>query len=63
MLYSIITFLFLFISLGKGESFPAKMVRSADKFHFQDIFSGRFSPAMYSCDWVDGEFKSIYQIL
>lgn len=56
MLYSITTFLFLFISIGKGESFPAKMVRSADKFHFQDIFSGRFSPAMYSCDWVDGEF-------
>nr|XP_058945915.1 dipeptidyl peptidase 4-like [Pocillopora verrucosa] len=40
---------------GKGESFPAKMVRSADKFHFQDIFSGRFSPAMYSCDWVDDD--------
>ncbi|XP_022795852.1 prolyl endopeptidase FAP-like [Stylophora pistillata] len=38
---------------GKGESFPGKMVRSADKFQFQDIFSGRFSPAMYSCNWID----------
>ena len=44
---------FLFLA-GKSETFPSKSERSADKFHFEDIFKGRFSPAMYSCDWVAG---------
>ena len=47
-------FLFFFSLLGKGGSFNKKVARSSDRFTFDDIFSGRFSPAGYSCQWVSG---------
>lgn len=48
-------FLFFFFSLlGKGGPFSNKVARSSDRFTFDDIFSGRFSPAGYSCQWVSG---------
>ena len=47
-------FLFFFSLLGKGGSFYKKVARSSDRFTFDDIFSGRFSPAGYSCQWVSG---------
>ena len=58
--YKIITiyWTFFFFSLpGKGGSFSNKVARSADHFKFEDIFSGRFSPQGYSCDWISGKFS------
>lgn len=43
-----------FSLLGKGGPFSNKVARSSDRFTFDDIFSGRFSPAGYSCQWVSG---------
>lgn len=39
---------------GKGGPFSSKAPRSSDKFTFQDIFGGRFSPQGYSCNWMSG---------
>ena len=48
---------FLFSLVGKGGSVSNKLARSADKFQFEDIFSGRFSPQPYTCDWISGRFS------
>lgn len=47
-------YIYFFSLLGKGGSFSNKVARSSDRFTFDDIFSGRFSPAGYSCQWVSG---------
>ncbi|XP_078344654.1 dipeptidyl peptidase 4-like isoform X2 [Oculina patagonica] len=40
---------------GKSGPFSNKIARSSDKFTFQDIFDGRFSPEMYSCNWISDD--------
>ncbi|KAM7448243.1 hypothetical protein ABFA07_003655 [Porites harrisoni] len=40
---------------GKGGPFSNKVARSSDRFTFDDIFSGKFSPAGYSCQWVSDD--------
>lgn len=49
--------MFVFSLTGKGGSVSNKVARSADKFKFEDIFSGRFSPEGYTCDWISGKFS------
>lgn len=55
--YNNIYWTFFFSLIGKGGSVSNKLARSADKFQFEDIFSGRFSPQPYSCDWISGKFS------